>query len=112
IFGGPRRAPGALVGEGAVIDQYPAMLQAELAGPGAARMGGEPLAMGVAHFADGVDLGLGHHRLLGPRMRHELVARGVELERVDAFAHEGPGGAAALLRSVANHREGRAALAV
>ncbi len=106
VFRRLQRITGPLVGECRVIDQLDAVLDAKLHGLAAAGMGGDALAVGPSDLADGIDFGLGHHRLFGARMRHEFVAGRIDLQRVDAFAHEHARGFAEIIGPVADHGEG------
>ncbi len=96
------------VGEGRMEDQVDAVAQAHLHRLSRAGMGGDALAALARHLAHRLDLGISHHRLLRPCPRHELVARGVDLQRVDAFADHLPGDLAELFRAVADDGEGLA----
>src|SRR5262245_33184384 len=75
------------IGEGGVVYDFDAVAETHLDRFGRARVRGDALAALARHFAHRLDLGVVHHRLLGPRPGYEFIARGIDLERIDALAH-------------------------
>ena len=72
-------------------------------------MRGDALAALARHRRDRFDFVVGHQRLRGRRCRRRRVARGHDLQHVDAFAARFARGAAELDRSVARQRVHRVA---
>lgn len=68
-------------------------------------MGGNALAARARDVAHRLDFRIGHDSLMGARPWHAFVARDVDLQRVDPFAHEVARRAAKFVRAVANVAE-------
>src|SRR6266481_3234308 len=71
----------------------------------ALRVGRHALVMHPSDFAYSFDLRFRHHRLVRPAMRHELITRRVDLERIHALADHLARRLAKLLGAVADDGE-------